>query len=108
MSCHHARFAGVDNRVRALTTRPWSLAPQAQTLDPGGLCRPSVPDGEGQARGQARKARGEPPQQTVHLSREAVLVAVTTAADRMTIKVGTIIRTYGPSPSLLTALAPSY
>ncbi len=31
-------------------------------LTPGDLCQPSGPDGEGQARGQARKARGEPPQ----------------------------------------------
>jgi hypothetical protein len=30
------------------------------TLDPGDLCQPSGPDGEGQARGQARNARGEP------------------------------------------------
>jgi hypothetical protein len=29
-------------------------------LDAGDLCRPSGPDGEGQARGQARNARGEP------------------------------------------------
>ena len=32
-----------------------------RTLDPGDLCQPSGPDGEGQARGQARKARDEPP-----------------------------------------------
>ena len=32
----------------------------APTLDPGDLCRPSGPDGEGQAEGQARNARGEP------------------------------------------------
>ena len=31
-------------------------------LDPGDLGQPSGPDGEGQARGQARDARGEPPQ----------------------------------------------
>jgi hypothetical protein len=29
---------------------------------PGALCRPSGPDGEGQARGQARRARGDPPE----------------------------------------------
>ena len=37
---------------------------QAPTLAPGDLYRPSRPDGEGQARGQARNARGEPPQPT--------------------------------------------
>ena len=31
-----------------------------RAVDPGDLCRPSGPDGEGQARGQARNARGEP------------------------------------------------
>ena len=31
------------------------------TLERRSLCRPSGPDGEGQARGQARNARGEPP-----------------------------------------------
>jgi len=31
-----------------------------RAVDPGDLCQPSGPDGEGQARGQARKARGEP------------------------------------------------
>ena len=33
------------------------------TLERRSLCRPSGPDGEGQARGQARNARGEPPQE---------------------------------------------
>ncbi len=31
------------------------------TLERRSLCRPGGPDGEGQARGQARNARGEPP-----------------------------------------------
>jgi len=31
-----------------------------RAVDPGDLCQPSGPDGEGQAGGQARKARGEP------------------------------------------------
>ena len=31
-----------------------------RAVDPGDLCRPSGPDGEGQATGQARNARGEP------------------------------------------------
>jgi len=30
-----------------------------RAVDPGDLCQPSGPDGEGQARGQARNARGE-------------------------------------------------
>ncbi|HKA08921.1 MAG TPA: hypothetical protein VKI99_00440, partial [Candidatus Dormibacteraeota bacterium] len=37
-------------------------------MSAGGLCLPSGPDGEGEARGQARSARGEPPQQTRRLS----------------------------------------
>jgi hypothetical protein len=44
-----------------------SLAPQAQTLERRSLCQPSGPDGEGQARGQARSARGEPPRARSHL-----------------------------------------
>jgi len=32
-----------------------------RAVDPGDLCQPSGPDGEGQARGQACNARGEPP-----------------------------------------------
>jgi len=35
-------------------------------LSAGDLCRPSGPDGEGQARGQARNARGEPSQSVIH------------------------------------------
>jgi len=31
-----------------------------RAVDPGDLGQPSGPDGEGQARGQARNARGEP------------------------------------------------
>jgi hypothetical protein len=31
-----------------------------RAVDPGDLCRPSGPDGEGQAKGQARKSRDEP------------------------------------------------
>jgi hypothetical protein len=31
-----------------------------RAVDPGDLCQPSGPDGEGQATGQARNARGEP------------------------------------------------
>ena len=34
-------------------------APAARRLPPGDLCQPSGPDGEGQATGQARFARGE-------------------------------------------------
>jgi hypothetical protein len=34
-----------------------------------GLCRPGGPDGEGQARGQARNARGEPPQDLAPIGR---------------------------------------
>src|SRR5215472_6529092 len=37
-------------------------------LERWGLCQPGGPEGEGQARGQARSARGEPPQQTRRLS----------------------------------------
>jgi hypothetical protein len=31
-----------------------------RAVDPGDLCQPSGPDGKGQAKGQARYARGEP------------------------------------------------
>ena len=31
-----------------------------RAVDPGDLCQPSGPDGEGQAEGQARNSRGEP------------------------------------------------
>ena len=34
--------------------------PMGGAVDPGDLCRPSGPDGKGQARGQARQPRGEP------------------------------------------------
>jgi hypothetical protein len=33
-----------------------------RAVDPGDLCPSSGPNGEGQARGQARSARGKPPQ----------------------------------------------
>jgi hypothetical protein len=39
-----------------------------RAVDPGDLCQPSGPDGEGQARGQARSTRGEPLQ---HLAKIA-------------------------------------
>jgi hypothetical protein len=42
-------------------------------LERRSLCRPSGPDGEGQARGQARSARGEPPQRGTY--RDARLTA---------------------------------
>jgi hypothetical protein len=32
-----------------------------RAVDPGALCQPSGPSGEGQAKGQARNAHGEPP-----------------------------------------------
>jgi hypothetical protein len=31
-----------------------------RAVDPGDLCQPSGPDGEGQVEGQARNTRGEP------------------------------------------------
>jgi hypothetical protein len=37
-----------------------------RAVDPGDLCQPTRPDGEGQARGQARPARGGPPQSDTH------------------------------------------
>ena len=33
-----------------------------RAVDPGDLCQPSEPGGKGQAKGQARNARAEPPQ----------------------------------------------
>ena len=38
----------------------WRGTRLRRAVDPGDLCQPSGPDGEGQARGQARKARGGP------------------------------------------------
>jgi hypothetical protein len=40
------------------------LADASSGLERRSLCRPSGPDGEGQAEGQARNARGEPPSST--------------------------------------------
>ena len=49
----------------AFTPRSFLTASQkgssGPALERGSLCRPSGPDGEGRARGQARSARGEPP-----------------------------------------------
>jgi hypothetical protein len=66
----HSQLAGTPRIVRAGpssvkgTRRSFLTASQKRssgpTLDPGDLCQPSGPDGEGQARGQARSARGEP------------------------------------------------
>ena len=74
---HRAKCA--DRRKDVIATGPErralsGLAPPTSTMlriplrgtrlrravDPGDLCQPSGPDGEGQARGQARNARGEP------------------------------------------------
>ena len=81
---HHGQAVSVapecaDRREDVTATGPErralsGLAPPASTVlriplrgtrlrravDPGDLCQPSGPDGEGQARGQARNARGEP------------------------------------------------
>jgi hypothetical protein len=43
-----------------------------RAVDPGDLCQPSGPDGEGQARGQARSARGK----TLVLRRTAKMLAL--------------------------------
>jgi len=39
-----------------------------RAVDPGDLCQPSGPDGEGQARGQARNARRPKPPHIAHIS----------------------------------------
>ena len=44
---------------RSLRSRRQGDGRKRLPLSAGDLCRPSGPDGEGQARGQARKARGE-------------------------------------------------
>ena len=75
----------------------WPLQPQRcfasrwrgtrlrHAVDPGDLCQPSGPDGEGQARGQARNARGESPQcgaaqpmldRTGHINLSSFIVAI--------------------------------
>jgi hypothetical protein len=43
-----------------------------RAVDPGDLCQPSGPDGEGQAEGQARDARSEPPQLGTAIRRTVV------------------------------------
>jgi hypothetical protein len=48
---------GSERRALSGSTPPPSRAP-------GDLCRPSGPDGEGQAKGQAQEARGEPSRAT--------------------------------------------
>ena len=81
--CRHARAGCADHRAkghshRAGTPRIVQVGPSSvkgtprsfltasqkgssgPTLERRSLCRPSGPDGEGQARGQARNARGEP------------------------------------------------
>ena len=66
----HSHGAGTPRIVRAGpssvkgTPRSFLTAPQkgssGPTLERRSLCQPSGPDGEGQARGQARNAHGEP------------------------------------------------
>ena len=54
---------GTPGRCRATCCpRPVLFVPGHPPLSAGDHCRPSGPDGEGQARGQARNAHGEPPQ----------------------------------------------
>ena len=76
--CRRDRAECASRRAKVILARPErralsGLAPPASTVhriplrgtrlrravDPGDLCQPSGPDGEGQARGQARNARGE-------------------------------------------------
>ena len=78
----HSRRAGTPRIVRVGpstrkgTRRSLLTAPQTRSAESifgthpcaRSLCRPGGPDGEGQARGQARNARGEPPQAHVVLS----------------------------------------
>ena len=63
----HSRRGGTPHIVRAgpssLNGAPhprYARTRLRRAVDPGDLCQPSGPDGEGQARGQARPARGEP------------------------------------------------
>jgi hypothetical protein len=48
---------GTERRALSRSAPPASWG----ALERRSLCRPSAPDGEGQARGQARQAHGEPP-----------------------------------------------
>jgi hypothetical protein len=63
--CHNQR-AGTPRIIRAGpsslngASHPLRGTRLRRAVDPGDLCQPSGPDGEGQAGGQARKARGEP------------------------------------------------
>ena len=68
MRCHRNRAGAMPRIVRAgpssLTVLriPLRGTRLRRAVDPGDLCQPSGPYGEGQARGQARLARSEPPQ----------------------------------------------
>jgi hypothetical protein len=55
-----------------------------RAVDPGDLCQPSGPNGEGQAGGQARKARGEPPNCGIAGILHAMTLSTASAADEGT------------------------
>ena len=67
----HTHWAASSDREQG---RAGSLHPEGPAARPGStplaasFCRPSRPDDESQAKGQARNARGEPPQAKRHLS----------------------------------------
>ena len=66
-----ARRAGTPRIIRAgpsslnVLRIPLRGTRLRRAVDPGDLCQPSGPDGEGQARGQARNARGKPAKRAV-------------------------------------------
>jgi hypothetical protein len=58
-----SQLSGPERRALSGSAPPASTVlriPLRRAVDPGDLGRPSGPDGEGQAKGQARNARGEP------------------------------------------------
>jgi hypothetical protein len=56
-----AHYLGWPLQPQRCSASRWRGTRLRRAVDPGDLGQPSGPDGEGQARGQARNAHGEPP-----------------------------------------------
>ncbi len=74
-----------------------------RAVDPGDLCQPSGPDGKGQARGQARNARGEPPDKRLGTSVAITLLTGTTdCGDMKLFEIARTLRAVNDDPGLRT------